>query len=209
MLHPILFLLIGFGILSGIFIVYMGFHKKIVIQQKRFGKRYALYREHQAEYSKEMGRIYSELCQDIGSAFGRDKESFGLYYDNPRTLLDPKTARVVVGVFLDEQDIEIAKNFVAQRKDFKFKLLPDVDVVSATIPYRNFLTFIWGNAKVCPALFRYIGEKRLANPNETHSVMEFYHWGGPDKTIEYIVTFGENSNEYYLPLTPRPPKKLT
>lgn len=209
MLPTFLIILMGLGVIAGIFLVYMGFHKQIVIKHKRFGKHYALYREHQAEYSKDMSRLFGELYRDIGSAFGRDKEAFGIYYDNPQSLVDPKAARVVVGIFLAEQDMDKAKSFVTQRSDFRFKVLPDVDIVTTTIPYRNFLTFIWGNAKVCPALFNHLGEKRLVNDvaNDTHSVMEVYHWGGSDKTIEYVVTFGEHSNEYYLPHAARPARK--
>ena len=183
----------------------MGFHKKIVVDRKRLPRRYVLYREYIANYSKDMGRIFKELNSDLRDVF-RGNLSFGIYYDNPQIVVDQSKCRASVGIYLDPSDINKAQGFATVHKQYRFKELPEMDCIYTDFPYKNSLSILWAVLRIFPKLINYLVQNNLVQDycNEVDGIVENYYWNGPNKYTEFAIPFGKTIKQFSLTTFPQP-----
>ena len=193
-----------------IFIVFMGFHKRVIIEKKKLPRRFALYHEFVGNYPQVMSQIYTEFFRDIYGVFHRDTLSFGIYYDNLSRTVDPNQARGIVGVYVFEQDVGAAQAFASSHAGYHFAVFPEVDALFSRIIHRNALSFLWARWRIFPAFFKYLSQYHLVTniDEEVNGIIEDYYWGSSNKYTEFILPFGPHAQAYYRTSAPAPRQKI-
>ncbi len=68
---------------------------------------------------------------------------FGIYYDDPKKVVDRERCRVVGGVVLSKDEIESEsyKEFLKNNKGFRYKYLRKCPAIYAFFPFINYASF--------------------------------------------------------------------
>lgn len=202
-----LYILALIALSIAVFFFYMGFHRPIVIEKTRLGRRYVLYTQHSLDY-KNTGKLFKELKADIKNDFGRSLK-FGVFYDDPNMIVDRTKCRASVGIYVEPSEIAKAQEFAAAHKNYHFKELPETDAVRSTFPYKNLLSVFWVVKKVFPAMMNYLVQQKLVEDleEEMYGIFENYHWTAPSKYTEIIIPYGKRVQQDKLTTIPSPTLK--
>lgn len=106
-----------------------------------------LYREWQGDMDT-VGSVFQEMGKELSDRLSR-KESrlFGVYYDDPKRLIDPKQARCIIGFILEtEEQKRTGQEIASQSQKYKTGVLPETMTLTLKYRYRNGLSiFLLGH----------------------------------------------------------------
>jgi len=171
-----IFLLLLIGVV--IFLNYIGFFSKIVIEEKQMGPFILVYGEHKGDYkgtAKIQDDIYYSLLNDNKI---ETFKGFGIYYDDPKKV-PTEELRSIAGCILEKSDYK--KIETLKERGFKIKEIIKQNSIVVEFPFKNTFSIIAGIMKVYPKFEEYI-EKNNLTKNE---MMEIYD--NPSKKIIYLM----------------------
>lgn len=175
----------------------------LTFQEAKLGPMKIFYLEYIGEYHK-IGQTFGRVCNDINHYF-KFARPFGLYYDPPSHLVDPKQARAIVGVILNNgenpsKEEEFAKAYIQYKK----AELPLVEAIVTKFPYRNRLTFLMFG-KVYGEISKYIKRKyEKQSLGQLGGIMEIYYINKSNNFIEFYWIHGPNVEKYLLATAAKP-----
>ncbi len=173
-LGVILLLLLGIVL----FLNYIGFFSKIVIEEKEMGPFTLIYDEHKGDYkgtAKIQDDIYYSLLNDYKI---ETFKGFGIYYDDPKKVQTAEL-RSIAGCILEKSDYD--KINLLKEKGFKVKEISKQNSIVVEFPFKNTFSIIAGIMKVYPQINKYIEENKLTK----NEIMEIYD--NPSKKIIYLM----------------------
>lgn len=144
------YILLGFLGLIISFYLYMGFHSKIVVEEVVLPERVMIYKEYVGEY-KDISSAFKDFDQDLINLQIKDYFYFGIFYDNPTLLEDPKRSRAVIGIMVDTKYRNQAITYTVRNPVFTYKEHNELTAISVTFPYRNILSLAWIVYRIYPA----------------------------------------------------------
>ncbi|MGF7056920.1 hypothetical protein [Brassicibacter mesophilus] len=169
-------LLIIVGIM--LFLNYVGFFLKIVIQEKEMGPYVLVYEEHKGDY-KGIRKIQDNIYDSLLNKYGIETfKGFGVYYDDPKKV-SKEELRSITGCILEESDYKSID--MLKENNFKVKKIKKQKSIVAEFPFKNTFSVIVGIMKVHPEINKFV-EKNELNQKE---LMEIYDI--PAKKIIYIM----------------------
>ena len=83
---------------------------------------------------------------------------FGIYYDDPKKVVDKTKCRMVGGIVLsnDEVDSEHTKQFLKNNKRFRYKYLKPCPCLFTYFPYYNYASFRIASDRIFPELRKFL-----------------------------------------------------
>lgn len=169
-------LLIIVGIV--LFLNYVGFFSKIVIEEKEMGPYVLVYEDHKGDYkgTREIqDNIYYSLLNNYSI---KTFKGFGVYYDDPKKV-SKEELKSIAGCILEESDYNSIEKL--KENNFKVTKTPKQKFIVVEFPLKNMFSTIIGVMKVYPEINKY-AEKNGLNQKE---MMEVYDV--PAKKIIYIM----------------------
>lgn len=203
MIYYVLLILLSLLLL---FLYYMGVFTSLSFQDAKLGPLKIFYLEYQGEYSK-IGPIFGRVSRDIAPYF-KFAKLFGLYFDAPNEVVNPRQTRAIVGVILNSgENPKLEEGFAKDYIHYKKAELPIVEAVKTTFPYRNSLTYMLFG-KIYREIARFVKRKYGKNAARTQTaIMEVYYMHPPNRFIEFYWPHGVNAENYLLSTAPRPQYK--
>ena len=161
-----------------LFLNYVGFFSKIVIEEKEMGPYVLVYEDHKGDYRgtrKIQDNIYDSLLNKYGI---ETFKGFGVYYDDPKKV-SKEELRSIAGCILDESDY----NSIEKLKENNFKVTETSKQRSIVVefPLKNTLSVFIGIMKVYPEINKFVEKNGL----KQKEIMEVYDV--PAKKIIYIM----------------------
>lgn len=169
---------LGVLILFGItFYGYMGGFKQVTVSRESFEQTEIYYSTHKGPY-ENIGTSWENFQKDWESIGITDCDSLAVYLDAPDT--EPSKLRSVLGCRLEGLSPEQKKQVAVKFKTFSF---PKMNGLSASFPFKNFLSYFLAPTKVYPKF----QEILIAESAETSVAIEIY--GSSSKSIDTIGFF--------------------
>jgi len=152
----------------------MGFHTKIVVEEVVLPERGMIYKEYVGEY-KDISSAFKDFEQDLIDLQIEDYFYFGIFYDNPPLLEDPKKSRAVIGIMVDTKYRNQAITYTIRNPVFTYKEHNELTAISVTFPYRNILSLAWIVYRVYPALVQYGEKYKMFSDGNIACSLELYY----------------------------------
>ena len=197
------YLLFGLFFAVLLYLYYLGLFKSLSFQETKLGPLKIFYLEYQGEYHK-IGPTFEKVSKDTAGYF-KFAKLFGLYFDPPQNVANPKQCRAIVGVILNSgesssKEEEFAKAYI----QYKMSELPLVEASLTTFPYRNKLTYFLFR-KIYREIANYIIAKFGESVAKNNSaIMEVYYMHPSNCFIEFYYPHGINAEKYMLTTAPKP-----
>ncbi len=170
----IVFIIIGIVL----FLFYLGFFSKIIIEEKEMGPFVLIYEDHKGDY-KWTAKIQNDIYYSLLNEYKIETfKGFGIYYDNPKKV-PVNELRSIAGCILEKWDYN--KIIYLKEKSFKIKEIPIQNSIVVEFPYKNSFSIIAGIIKVYPKIEQYIQDNNL----KTNEIMEIYDV--PSNKIIYLM----------------------
>ncbi|SKC62929.1 hypothetical protein [Maledivibacter halophilus] len=161
-----------------LFLNYVGFFSKIVIEEKKMGPYVLVYEEHKGDY-KGTRKIQDNIYDSLLNKYGIETfKGFGVYYDDPKKV-SKEELRSIAGCILEESDYNSIKKL--KESNFKVTEIPKQNSIAVEFPFKNAFSVFIGIMKVYPEINKFV-EKNGLNQKE---IMEVYDV--PAKKIIYIM----------------------
>jgi hypothetical protein len=114
--------------------------KKVLHQMMKHSM--VLCREWQGDM-KHIGSQFQEMEKELSDKLSRrDSILFGVYFDDPKRLIDTKQARCMIGFILEtEIQKRVGQEIVNQNSKYKTGVLPETMTLTLKYKYRNPLSF--------------------------------------------------------------------
>ena len=171
-----IFLLVLIGV--AIFLNYIGFFSKMIIEEKQMGPFVLVYDEHKGDY-KGTAKIQDDIYYSLLNNYKIETfKGFGIYYDDPKKTPTEKL-RSIAGCILEKSDYE--KIETLKEDGFKIKEIVKQNSVVVEFPFKNTFSIIAGIMKVYPKIEKHIEENNLTK----NEMMEIYDT--PSKKIIYLM----------------------
>ncbi|MCG8696974.1 MAG: GyrI-like domain-containing protein [Bacteroidales bacterium] len=155
---------------------YQGGFKSIQVESITAGGETFVYKNLTGEYKNSavtMDEIYYKLLNEYKI---ETYKGCGIYYDNPKKVEKSKL-RCDAGCIVESKDLSKISELEGV---YDVKELPKQEYVTASFPYKNKMSIIFGIMKVYPALKKYAIKNNL---DEDGPVIEIYDV--PNKRIVY------------------------
>ncbi|MCW7482875.1 hypothetical protein [Leptospira kanakyensis] len=156
---------------------FMGGFKQVAVSRESFGQTEIYYSTHKGAY-ENIGKSWESFQKDWESIGITDCDSLAIYLDSPDT--EPAKLRSVLGCRLDGLSAEQKKQVSAKFKTFS---IPKMNGLSASFPFKNFLSYFIAPTKVYPKF----QEILIAESAVTSVAIEIY--GGSSKSVDTIGFF--------------------
>ena len=196
-------ILLSITIIFAVVYLYMGFHTQITIEETILPSKVILYKEYIGDY-REMNKALKVLETELKELETTKYSEFGMFYDQPNQLEDPKQARAIIGAMIDPRERHIASKFLINHNHYRISEYNDQTCISAKFPYRNELSLAWVISKVYPALVEHGKSNNLFKKDNTVGSLEIYHFKNGESYIEIIFPYGENVQSLMLTRAPKP-----
>ncbi|TGK79176.1 hypothetical protein EHQ24_16655 [Leptospira noumeaensis] len=165
-------------ILIGIsFYGYMGGFQQVAVSRESFEQTEIYYSTHKGAY-ENIGASWEIFQKDWESIGIKDCDSLAIYLDSPDT--EPAKLRSVLGCRLEGLSPEQKKQAAVKFKTFT---IPKMNGLSASFPFKNFLSYFLAPTKVYPKF----QEILIAESAETSVAIEIY--GGSSDSVNTIGFF--------------------
>ncbi len=98
------------------------------------------------------------LGEKFKDNFHDENMGFGIYYDDPKKVVDLEKCRCVGGVVLSKDEIESEsyKEFLKNNKTFRYKYLRPCPSIYAYFPFINYASFQIANNRIWPSLRKFL-----------------------------------------------------
>lgn len=186
-----------------IYLIYIGFFRRVEIRNKRLPSTLLLYCEYVGDYSK-IGTVFQNVRNNVKPLFQPSTLDCGIYYDSPAFVQNTKQSRAVVGLLLQEHERADAQRFIADHPIFKLRQLPEAECIYNEFPYKSFMSILVVLMRVYPKIKDFAMKNRIfEDPLDISGIMEVYT--GP--TMEVIIPYGPEAQGYFLTTQPEPEYK--
>ncbi|MBM9589949.1 hypothetical protein JWG41_05795 [Leptospira sp. 201903075] len=177
-------------LLAVAFYGYMGGFGQVTVSRESFAQTEIYFATHKGAY-ENIGTSWENFQKDWESIGITDCDSLAIYLDSPDT--EPAKLRSVLGCRLEGLSAEQKKQVASKFKTFS---IPKMNGLSASFPFKNFLSYFLAPTKVYPKF----QEILIAETAETSVAIEIY--GGSSKSIDSIGFFMPvgTSQEVFKPL---------
>ncbi len=169
-------------VLLGIyFYSYMGGFHEVIVSRESFGQTEVYYTTHKGAY-ENIGASWEKFQKDWDSLGIKDCDSLAIYLDSPDT--EPAKLRSVLGCRMDSLSPE-QKKIVADK--FKTFSIPNMNGLSASFPFKNFLSYFLAPNKVYPKFQEILSAESAV----TSVAIEIYGSSSkPANTIGFFMPVG-------------------
>ena len=172
------------------FFAYMGAFNSSNLTKKEVGPFHLVYVEYVGSY-KDFTTVIKSVQNTMNDNAIQNYNAFGMFFDDPRFVADANL-RSYIGVIVTEADLEKV-NLLVEKGEIAYKKLEKSVYVSASFPYRNFISIFLGILKIYPALDEYgvannfptYVNKKIGYENDF--IMEIYK---PDAIYYYMTLPG-------------------
>ncbi|TGM73989.1 hypothetical protein EHR01_10740 [Leptospira mtsangambouensis] len=167
-------LLILLGI---VFYGYMGGFQDVVVNRESFGPTEIYYTTHKGPY-KDIGASWGSFQKEWEMLGITNCDSLAIYLDAPDT--EPTKLRSILGCRLEGLTPEQKKQISGKFHTFS---IPKMNGISASFPFKNFLSYFLAPTKVYPKF----QEILTAESSQTSVAIEVY--GGSSESVDSIGFF--------------------
>ena len=142
-----------------VFLYMLGYFTKIKFTEKEFPGMHIVYAQNSGDYKKIQG-FYMWLGSKLKGNFKEDNLGFGIYYDDPKKVVNQEECRCIGGVVLSPEEIksESYKEFLKKEPRFRYKYLRRSPSIYTSFPYINYASFQIADQKIWPSLRRFLKE---------------------------------------------------
>ncbi len=173
--------------------------------QRRLPESLFLYVENIGPYLN-LGPVFHNLYKNCLPNFPGGVEA-GIYYDAPSAVVDTDRCRASCGLLLNLDQHEQAQRWVRDHPIYKLKKLPEVEVISTSIPNHGMLSYFLAPRRAYAQLNHWAKQMGIERPCGSSSAIEIYHFDGKNDRVEYAFPHGQNADGYYITSIPRPEYK--
>lgn len=162
-----------------LFLNYVGFFSKIIIEEKEMGPYVLVYEDHKGDY-KGTREIQDNIYYSLLNNYGIETfKGFGVYYDDPKKV-SKEELKSIAGCILEESHY----NSIEKLKENNLKVIKTKKQKSVVVefPFRNMFSSIIGAMKVYPEINKYAKK----NGFDQKEIMEIYDI--PAKKIIYLMS---------------------
>jgi hypothetical protein len=164
-----------------IFLIFMGFFKKIELAERITGPYTYVYRDFKGPYSKTK-KVFDEVYDIVRAEGIEPTKGIGIYYDDPAKVpaneLRSRCGSIIEGAALEKLPV--------LKEKLKTDKIPERQSLVVEFPIKNALSYMIGPMKAYPVLAKAAKEK---NYTFTEAGIEIYDV--PGKKIYYIFQFAE------------------
>ncbi|TGM22512.1 GyrI-like domain-containing protein [Leptospira meyeri] len=165
-------------VLLGIaFYSYMGGFQQVTVNRESFGPTEIFYTTHKGPYN-EIGNSWDRFQKEWESVGITSCDSLAIYLDEPDT--EPTKLRSVLGCRWEGLSAEQKKQVTSKFKTFS---IPQMNGLSASFPFKNFLSYFLAPTKVYPKF----QEILTTESSQTSVAIEIY--GGSSLSVNSIGFF--------------------
>lgn len=140
---------------AGIVLWNVGFFAPIMVVEQKLGPFTVVYEQHTGDY-KQTGKIFEQVQTALAREGVETRKAIGIYFDDPQRVPAEKL-RSECGSVLESHYLPKAKYLISQQ--FKVKVIPPRQSVSADFPIKGAYSYMIGPMKAYPALRKYCAEK--------------------------------------------------
>jgi len=119
-----------------------------------------------------------------------------IYYDAPAITKETKKQRIVAGIFCDTSNTDLAKEFVKIRPNFGLQIIPNLQVVQTTLPFKSSFATFWIHRIIHPKIWNYVVDHGYDKEMSSPYIMNLIN--DQDQTCEVCVPHGKNSDSLLL-----------
>ncbi|EOQ98606.1 hypothetical protein LEP1GSC195_0645 [Leptospira wolbachii serovar Codice str. CDC] len=156
---------------------YMGGFGQVTVSKESFGPTEIYYVTHKGAY-KDIGNSWDRFQKEWESVGITNCDSLAIYLDGPDT--EQAKLRSVLGCRFEGLSFEQKKQVSLKFKTFS---IPRMDGLSASFPFKNFLSYFLAPTKVYPKF----QEILIAESSQTSVAIEIY--GGSSQPVNSIGFF--------------------
>lgn len=187
--HPILISVLCILLIALLYIIFrFKLFSKIVVSELSLGSGTLLFIPYKGSYASISGTI-AEVTKKLSPVFGKDLKYFGIYYDNPYTLVNQNDSRAIVGVCLNSN--ENVKNFLEENSNFKSIEIKNLKGFGFTLPFYSFIDLFIAIVRGYPVLSKFGKETKLMD--KSRCSIEFYDYSKKELTIAFAY-YENNEN---------------
>ncbi|WP_039928816.1 GyrI-like domain-containing protein [Leptospira yanagawae] len=190
LIKKIILFVVVIGVFGVSFYAYMGGFREVEVKETNFGTVEIFIYTHKGPY-KNLNESWDQFQKEWESIGLTECNSLAIYLDGPETPEDK--LRSVLGCRMDGlSDVQI-KSIKSKLKTF---LIPEMKCITATFPFKNFLSYFIAPTKVYPKFQKTLSESSA----KTSVAIEVY--GGSSNFVDHIDFFMpiEVSREVFAPL---------
>lgn len=162
-----------------------------------------LYREWQGDM-ETVGQQFQDMGKELADKLDKkDSRLFGVYFDDPKRLFNPKLARCIIGFILETEDQKrVGQDIASSNPKYKMGVLPETMTLSLRYKYRNpFSILLLGHFwKKVLKQFHSEGLKRQVDT----PFVEIYDLRANSESLIHLHYPLENIKELYLSSLPKP-----
>jgi len=177
--------------------LYHGFQNDYPIVEKTVPYRTFVYTQHY-DAPSQLNKTLDIIEQDFKILRSKlvNPQLAVIYYDDPVTTKETKKQRIVAGIFCDTSNTDLAEEFVKIRPNFELQIIPDLQVVQTTLPFKSSLSTIWIHRIIHPKIWAYIVNHGYNKEMSSPYIMNLINHR--DQTCEVCVPHGQNSDSLLL-----------
>lgn len=222
-----------FGVLAVFayaFCRYMGFLDKMMVREMTIEPAALIYTTFVGNYHKLMPVINGvkkdlhKYCKSPGAGekfvlapCPSSLKTFGIYYDSPDDLVDPNTARAIIGAMIPTKEIKSIdlKGTVSRLNDensgdsglvYKLAFIEKpLDAYGLMFPLLNVLSIFWAISRGYPVLKAYGKEHSL----QEKSMFSIEIYDRRENNLTIAFPYGQGLSELCLSGCPAPPYKTS
>ena len=182
-----------------------GFHKPKVTVGQYPGTKHVFYKEIQCGI-RGLGKQFHIVTSSFfrNAALNPEKKTcdlqfnwrlWGVYYDNPFSLVDPSQMRAVIALEVtDDLTSEMIQNILAQDSSLKYsEPTPKCDCIRATFPYKSIFSYFIAARRTYPQITEFASQHE--EWKEASPILSVERYDKKEGNIEFFYALKGNSAE--------------
>ncbi|EAR95015.2 glutathione S-transferase, amine-terminal domain protein (macronuclear) [Tetrahymena thermophila SB210] len=179
------------GIFSGLY-WYHGAFSHVEFTDSKYGPYDFVYFNRIGSY-ETLDSDWIKIKDEVENQFN-SPHFIGIYYDDPKKLIDQNQARAALGFSVEKSEKNKIQAFLDSHSSYKLVYLPEVKSYTTSFPFKSYFSFKLIQEKVYPKVSELASEKKL----QPYCLVESYLIQQQNKKFNFDIPFGEQSNRYFL-----------
>ena len=180
---------------AGIYIAH-DFHRTYKAEKTKLPPQSILYVEHSGDYYT-IGRSIKKLNEaEELKPTGTELDLLGIYYDDPRVILDESKHKAIFGFILNQSNRDVAIKLAQKDPKLKFVELPGLSVTGTKIPFMSIFSMLWALKKIQPDIRDQVKDQGLLDKETNIPILEIVAYkDNKPSTIGSYVPYGVGSEQ--------------